>query len=185
MHSSATHFFWVVVSINTQLSTVYLSRLVSRHFMLPPQLSFSHKKKHVWGPDWIPPSKCPKKPFCPTVLLIAAGFCFPPLLSIHTHVRPFFQVDLVWDGGEELWEMSAAPDWTLLFGAIRIKTAIIHDILCWHAAMLINQFPDLSPLLCWDSWWTCSCNQVTSTWVKLKSKNLALTIAHNEFQKVC
>lgn len=120
------------------------------------------------------------------VLVIAAG-CLPPLLSTHAYVGPFFQIDLlkVWGGGEELWEMSAAPDWTLLLGAIRIKTAISRHVFCdmLHCYKSVSWL--ISPPLLTDSWWTCSCNQVTSTWVKLKSKNLALTIAHNEFQKVC
>lgn len=149
MHSSTTHFFWGTGLTHSCPLSICLGSCPNIS-CCPLSFNF-HTRKSMSGvlTEFLCPS-VPKKPFCPTVLLIAAGFCLPPLLSIHTHVRTFFQVDLVkvWGGREEPWEMSAGPDWTLLWGAIRIKTTVRHHIFCWHAAMLTNQFPDLSRLLC-------------------------------------
>lgn len=184
MHSSATHFFWVQVLTHSCLLSICLGSCPDIS-CCPLSFSF-HTRKSMSGVlmEFLGPS-VPKNPSAQR-LLIAAG-CFPPLLSIHTRYNFFpsrSSQGLGWGRGTMGNECSSWLDSALRGYQNKDRHQTSHLLLtCCNANKSVSWL--ISPPLLRDSWWTCSCNQVTSTWIKLKSKNVVLTIGHNEFQKVC
>lgn len=119
------------IHTHKQLVTVCLSKLLP---YCSPASIFTQDKASLWSPL----NSSFQKSSRPRVLVIAAGFCFPPLTSLDTllHSWWFFPgLVRVRVGGEGLLEWMRLLIAGLVWGAYRIKAAITHYAFCWYVKL--------------------------------------------------